>query len=63
MDGGAWQAIVHGITENRTRLSDFTSLHRELISHVLWFRVTKKNEKKTEFFPPANFKHSHAHEA
>ena len=26
MDGGAWQATVHGITKNQTRLSDFTSL-------------------------------------
>ena len=25
MDGGAWQAIVHGVTKSRTRLRDFTS--------------------------------------
>ena len=24
MDGGAWQATVHGVTEGWTRLSDFT---------------------------------------
>ena len=24
MDGGAWWAAVHGVTKNRTRLSDFT---------------------------------------
>ena len=24
MDGGAWQATVHGVTKSRTRLSDFT---------------------------------------
>ena len=24
MDGGAWQARVHGVTKSRTRLSDFT---------------------------------------
>ena len=24
MDGGAWKASVHGVTEGRTRLSDFT---------------------------------------
>ena len=24
MDGGAWQAAVHGVAKNRTRLSDFT---------------------------------------
>ena len=25
MDGGAWQATVHGVAESQTRLSDFTS--------------------------------------
>ena len=24
MDGGAWQAAVHGVSKSRTRLSDFT---------------------------------------
>ena len=24
MDGGAWEAAVHGVTKNWTRLSDFT---------------------------------------
>ena len=24
MDGGAWEAVVHGVAEGRTRLSDFT---------------------------------------
>ena len=24
MDGGAWQAAVHGVAKNRTQLSDFT---------------------------------------
>ena len=24
MEGGAWKAAVHGVTEGRTRLSDFT---------------------------------------
>ena len=24
MDGGAWQAAVHGVGESQTRLSDFT---------------------------------------
>ena len=27
MDGGAWQATVHGVAKSRTRLSNFTSLH------------------------------------
>ena len=26
MDGGAWQAIIHGVTKSRTRLSNFISL-------------------------------------
>ena len=26
MDGGAWEAAVHGVTKSRTRLSDFTFL-------------------------------------
>ena len=24
MDGGAWQAVVHGVAKSQTRLSDFT---------------------------------------
>ena len=27
MDGGAWQAAVHGATKSQTRLSDFTFMH------------------------------------
>ena len=27
MDGGAWEATVHGVSKSRTRLSHFTSLH------------------------------------
>ena len=27
MDGGAWQAPVHGVAKSRTRLSDFTFMH------------------------------------
>ena len=27
MDGGAWWATVHGVTNSRTQLSNFTSLH------------------------------------
>ena len=26
LDRGAWKAIVHGVPESQTRLSDFTSL-------------------------------------
>ena len=39
MDGGAWKAAVHGVTEGRTRLSDFTftfhfhELEKEMATH------------------------------
>ena len=29
MDRGAWQAAVYGVAKSRTRLSDFTSLHKK----------------------------------
>ena len=47
MDGGAWWAAVHGVTEGRTRLSDFTftfhfhALEKEMATHssVLAWRI------------------------
>ena len=39
MDGGAWQAAVHGVAESRTGLSDFTftfhfhALEKEMATH------------------------------
>ena len=39
MDGGAWKVAVHGFTESRTRLSDFTftfhfhALEKEVATH------------------------------
>ena len=39
MDGGAWKAAVHGVSENWTRLSDFTftfhfhALEKEMATH------------------------------
>ena len=39
MDGGAWQAAVHGVAKSRTRLSDFTftfhfhELEKEMATH------------------------------
>ena len=47
MDGGAWQAAVHGVSEGWTRLSDFTftfrfhALEKEMASHssVLAWRI------------------------
>ena len=47
MDGGAWQAAVHGVTRSRTRLNDFTftfhfhALEKEMATHssVLAWRI------------------------
>ena len=47
MDGVAWKAAVHGVTEGRTRLSDFTftfhfpALEKEMAIHsnVLAWRI------------------------
>ena len=42
MDGGAWQAVVHGVTKSRTRLSDFTFtfhfhvLEKEMATHPVF---------------------------
>ena len=39
MDGGAWEAAVHGVVKSRTRLSDFTftfhfhALEKEMATH------------------------------
>ena len=47
MDGGAWQAEVHGVAKSRTRLRDFTftfhfhALEKEMATHssVLAWRI------------------------
>ena len=47
MDGGAWQASVHGVAKSQTRLSDFTftfhfhALEKEMAIHssVLAWRI------------------------
>ena len=52
MDGGAWEAVVHGVAEGRTRLSDFTftfhchALEKEMATHsrVLAWRVPGTGE-------------------
>ena len=35
MDRGAWQAVVHGVTKSRTRLSDFTFTSLSVIDSAL----------------------------
>ena len=52
MDGGAWKAAVHGVTEGRERLSDFTftfhfhALEKEMATHssVLAWRIPGTGE-------------------
>ena len=52
MGGGAWKASVHGVTEGRTRLSDFTftfhfhALEKEMATHssVLSWRIPGMGE-------------------
>ena len=52
MDGGAWQAAVHGVAKSRTRLSDFTftfhfhALEKEMATHssVLAWRIPGMGE-------------------
>ena len=52
MDGGAWWAAVHGVTKNRTGLSDFTftfhfhALEKEMATHssVLAWRIPGTGE-------------------
>ena len=39
MDGGAWWAIVHGVTKSQTRLSDFTLLIQAITECSVEFPV------------------------
>ena len=52
MDGGAWNAAVHGVAEGQTRLSDFTftfhfhALEKEMATHssILAWRIPGMGE-------------------
>ena len=52
MDGGAWKAVVHGVAEGWTRLSDFTFtfyfhvLEKEMATHssILIWRISGMGE-------------------
>ena len=52
MDGGVWKAAVHGVSKNRTRLSDITftfhfhALEKEMVIHssVLAWRIPGTEE-------------------
>ena len=49
MDGGAWQATVHGVTKSWTQLSDFISFKTrsgsgsQLLKHTADFQKNKNN--------------------
>ena len=52
MDRGAWRAVVHGVAESRTQLSDFTftfhlhALEKEMATHstILPWRIPGMGE-------------------
>ena len=52
MDGGAWEATVHGVAKSQTQLSDFTfifrfhALEKEMATHssVLAWRIPGTEE-------------------
>ena len=54
MDGGAWQAAVHGVAKSRTRLIDFSftfhfhALEKEMATHssVLAWRILGMGEPR-----------------
>ena len=53
MDGGAWKAVVHGVAEGRTLLSDFPftfhfhALEKDMATHssVLAWRIPGMRER------------------
>ena len=67
MDGGAWQAEVHGVTKSRTRLRDLTftfhfhALEKEMATHssVLAWRIPGMGEPGG---PPSMGSHRVGHE-
>ena len=52
MDGRAWKAVVHGVAEGQTQLSDFTftflfcALEKEMVTHssILAWRIPGMGE-------------------
>ena len=46
MEGGAWQAAIHGIVKSQTQLSDFTFTHwrRKWHSSILAWRIPGTEE-------------------
>ena len=48
LEGGAWQATVHGVAKSRTRLSKFTSLGQYQVYFHLQDRERQEREKGAE---------------
>ena len=48
MDGGAWEATVHGVTKSWTWLSDFTLQEKLPLFHLYWIL---SNWNKLSWFP------------
>ena len=46
MDGGAWWAIVHGVSKSQTQLSDFTFFHRLYFLSLYGVCMEKKKQKQ-----------------
>ena len=52
MDGGAWQAAVHGVAKSQTRLSDITSsLILHLLENIIVIGKTEYNSIYTQYNP------------
>ena len=66
MDGGAWEAAVHGVAKSRTRLSDFTftfhflASEKEMATHcsVLAWRIPW-TEEPGRLWPMGSLKVGH----
>ena len=57
MDGGAWKAVVHGVTRSRTRLSDFTftfhfhALEKEMDGNPLQYSCLENPRDSGAWWP------------
>ena len=49
MDGGAWQATVHGVAKSRTRLSDYT--HSQAVSQKMPLPPETEKDRKWILLP------------
>ena len=51
MEGGAWQATVHGVAKSQTRLSDFTFTFQEVVGRVRKIPSRRKCQCIPVFLP------------